>query len=106
MGQTLTCYRKHENPTAVKSGGYRIGMGQDDITDAVLAATKKIIENNEGLFNVVSLTFACEDLPKLNTFNNAGGMVVLYQKSGNQWVKQGQTEVSMATLNPKWVKSF
>ena len=100
MGPPLSCYSKHETPAAVKSGGYRMGMGRDDIDDAVLAATKKIIENNEGLFKVVSLTFACEDLPKLNTFNNAGGMVVLYQKSGNQWLKQGQTEDIFDTLNP------
>ena len=99
MGQLLSCYSKHEKKAAVKPVGYRMGMGHD-IDDAVLAATKKIIENNEGLFKVVSLTFACEDLPKLNTFNNAGGMVVLYQKSGNQWLKQGQTEDIFDTLNP------
>ena len=105
IGDNLTCFRKHENQGAVMSGAGRMGMGRD-LDDAVLAATNKSIENNAGLVNVVSLTFACEDLPNLDTFTRTDGMVVLYQKSGNQWMKLGQTEVIMDTMNPKWVKSF
>ena len=105
IGDNLTGFRKHENQGAVMSGAGRMGMGRD-LDDAVLAATNKSIENNAGLVNVVSLTFACEDLPNLDTFTRTDGMVVLYQKSGNQWMKLGQTEVIMDTMNPKWVKSF
>ena len=87
------------------SGAGKMGMGRD-LDDAVLAATNKSIENNAGLVNVVSLTFACEDLPNLDTFTRTGGLVVLYIKSGNKWMKIGQTEVVKDTMDPKWVKSF
>ena len=81
IGDNLTCFRKHENQGAVMSGAGKMGMGRD-LDDAVLAATNKTLENNAGLVNVVSLTFACEDLPNLDTFTRTDGMVVLYQKNG------------------------
>ena len=81
VGDNLTCFRKHENADAVMSGAGKMGMGRD-LDDAVLAATNKTLENNAGLVNVVSLTFACEDLPNLDTFTRTDGMVVLYQKNG------------------------
>lgn len=105
VGDNLTCFRKHENAEAVQSGASRMGMGRD-LDDAVLAATNKTIEAQSGLVNVVSLTFACEDLPNLDTFTRTDGMVVLYQKSGTVWNKIGQTEIIWDQLNPKWVKSF
>ena len=70
------------------SGAGSFGKGRD-LDDAVLAATNKSIENTAGLVNVVSLTFACEDLPNLDTFTRTDGMVVLYQKNGNLWTKLG-----------------
>ena len=105
IGDNLTCFRKHGNKRAVRSGIGRRGMGRD-LDEAVLETTKKSIEKNAGLVNVLSLTFKCEDLPNLDTFTRTDGMVVLYQKSDDQWMKLGKTEVIMDTLNPKWVKSF
>lgn len=55
---------------------------------------------------VVSLSFACENLPNLDTFTRTDGMVVLYKKSGTSWQKIGMTEVINDNLNPEWVKSF
>ena len=105
VGDTLTCFRQHENSDAVQSGASRLGLGRD-LDDAVLAATNKTIANQGGLVNIVSLSFAGEDFPNLDTFTRTDGMVVLYQQSGNFWNKIGQTEVIMDNLNPKWVKSF
>lgn len=81
-------------------------MGRD-LDDAVLAATNKNIESqNGGLVNVVSLSFSCENLPNMDTFTRTDGMAVLSQKQGNLWIRLGKTEVIMDNLNPKWVKSF
>ena len=75
-GDVCTCFRKHENQTAVH-GGSRLGLGRD-LDDAVLAATNKSLQDNQGLVNIVSLTFKCENLPNLDTFTRTDGMVVLY----------------------------
>jgi len=81
VGDTLTCFRNHENRDAVQSGASKLGVGRD-LDDAVLAATNKSIQNQGGLVNIVSLSFACENLPNLDTFTRTDGMVVLYQKAG------------------------
>jgi hypothetical protein len=45
LGDTFTCFRKHENAAAVQSGTGRLGMGRD-LDDAVLAATNRSIAAN------------------------------------------------------------
>lgn len=83
-----------------------MGTGRD-LNDAVLAAVNQSINSQAGgLTNVISLSFACTDLPNLDTFTRTDGMVVLYQKTGNMWHRIGMTEVIMDNLDPSWVKSF
>lgn len=77
IGDTFTCFRSHENQAAVHGGNGKLGTGRD-LDDAVLAATNKSISNESGLVNIVSLSFACENLPNLDTFTRTDGMVVLY----------------------------
>ena len=80
-------------------------MGRD-LDDAVLAATNRSIEQNQGLVNIVALSFQCTNLPNLDTFTRTDGMCVLYKKEGQVWKELGKTEVIMDNLNPKWVKNF
>jgi hypothetical protein len=51
-------------------------MGRD-LDDAVLAATNRSIAANQGLVNIVALSFQCADLPNLDTFTRTDGMAVL-----------------------------
>ena len=95
MGPQISCGKK---PGDGKPNKSKTGHGRD-LDEAVRVAIEKEIEGDAGLFTKVSLTFACEDLPK-------GMVVVLYRKSGNQWNKLGQTEIIEGTMNPKWIKSF
>ena len=81
IGDTFTCFRKHENAGAVQSGTGRLGMGRD-LDDAVLAATNRSIAANQGLVNIVALSFQCENLPNLDTFTRTDGMCVLHKKEG------------------------
>lgn len=83
VGDTFTCFRKHENAGAVQSGNSRMGLGRD-LDDAVLVATNRIISDraNQGLVNFVALTFSCENLPNLDTFTRTDGMCVLSKKEG------------------------
>jgi len=80
-------------------------MGRD-LDDAVLAATNRGLAQNQGLVNIVTLSFMCENLPNLDTFTRTDGMCVLYKKEGNVWKDLGHTEVIMDSLSPKWVKNF
>lgn len=105
MGDIFSCMRKHENAGAVRATQSNFSVGRD-LDDAVLAATNKSIANNQGLVNLVSLSFSCENLPNLDTFTRTDGYLVFYQKIGNVYKKIGGTEVIMDSLNPKWVKSF
>ena len=104
-GDTFTCFRRHENAGATTSGSSKLGLGRD-LDDAVLAATNKSIAQDQGLVNIVTLSFKCSNLPNLDTFTRTDGMVVLYQKVGNVWKELGKTEVIMDNLDPEWVKSF
>jgi len=56
-----------------------MGVGRD-LDDAVLAATNKNIANEGGLVNLVSLSFAGENFPNLDTFTRTDGMCVLFKK--------------------------
>jgi len=106
IGDTFTCFRKHENAGAVSSGASKMGMGRD-LDDAVLAATNRVMNQGQaGLVNIVSLSFQCNNLPNLDTFTRTDGMVVLFKKEGNVWREVGKTEVVMDNLDPKWVKNF
>ena len=78
IGDNLTCFRSHENAGAVSAGG-TAGTGRD-LDDAVLAAVNQSIHANQsGLVNTISLSFACENLPNMDTFTRTDGMVVLYR---------------------------
>ena len=103
MGDQLTCFRAHENQQAF-SRGIAGGMGRD-LDDAVLAATNNAI-HGQGLSQTLRLTFACRDLPNLDTFTRTDGMAVLHEKKGSIWSMVGMTEVIMDNLNPEWVKCF
>lgn len=80
-GDVFTCMRKHENAAAVESQKQKFGVGQD-LDDAVLAATNKSINEDGGLVNIVTLSFACENLPNLDTFTRTDCMVILYAMKG------------------------
>ena len=54
----------------------------------------------------MSISFAAENLPNLDTFTRTDGIVVFSKQIGNKWQKLGMTEVIMDNLNPSWVKSF
>jgi len=56
--------------------------------------------------NTIRLSFACKELPNLDTFTRTDGMCVLFKQTGNQWMKIGMTEVIMDNLNPEWVKQI
>jgi hypothetical protein len=77
LGDTFTCFRKHENQGSVVSGGGKMGVGRD-LDDAVLAATNKNIANEGGLVNLISLSFAGVKFPNLDTFTRTDGMCVLH----------------------------
>lgn len=81
VGDTFTCFRKHENAGSVQSGTGKLGMGRD-LDDAVLAATNRSIAQNQGLVNIVALSFQCNNLPNLDTFTRTDGMCVLFKKEG------------------------
>lgn len=83
VGDTFTCFRSHENQAAVHAGG-KMGLGRD-LDDAVLAATNQSMSNDSGLVNIVTVSFACEKLPNLDTFTRTDGMCVLYQQQGRVW---------------------
>lgn len=103
IGDTLTCFREHENQEAV-GRGVATGSGKD-LDDAVLAATSNEI-NAHVLQQTLKLSFACKNLPNMDTFTRTDGMVVLFEKRGNMWQMLGMTEVIMDNLNPEWVKDF
>jgi len=105
VGDILSCFRKHQNGEAVRSSNKVMGIGRD-IDDAVLAATNKSIQADQGLVSMVSLSFSCTNLPNLDTFTRTDGMLVFYHKQGNLWKKLGVTEIIVDSLEPKWVKSF
>jgi hypothetical protein len=105
LGDNLTCFREHENAAAVSSGTTS-NTGRD-LDDAVLAAVNQSINANQtGLVNTVTLSFACQDLPNMDTFTRTDGMAVLYRQAGSGWAQIGMTEVIMDNLAPVWIKSF
>ena len=82
------------------------GVGRD-LDEAVLAAVNPSINSAAaGLVQTISLSFACENLPNLDTFTRTDGMLVFHRKVGSQWQRIGMTEVIMDNLNPSWVTSF
>lgn len=80
------------------------GLGQD-LDDAVLAATSNLIGANV-LTQRIKISFACRNLPNLDTFSRTDGMVVFYERKGNMWAMLGHTEVIMDNLSPEWVTDF
>lgn len=103
IGDSFTCMRTHQNQQAVSAGA---GVGRD-LDDAVLAAVNQSIHSAQsGLVQNISLSFACENLPNMDTFTRTDGLLVFYRKVGNQWQRLGISEVIMDNLDPAWVKSF
>lgn len=76
----MSCFRSHQNATAVQS---TIPAGRD-IDDAVLAAVNKNMEA-QGLVNTVRLSIQCKNLPNLDTFTRTDGMCVLFKQVNGQW---------------------
>jgi hypothetical protein len=100
LGDQMSCFRTHQNARAIQ-GTLTTGR---DLDDTVLAAVNQNIEAAQsGLINTIRLSFACKELPNLDTFTRTDGMCVLFKQNGNQWLKVGQTEVIMDNLNPQWV---
>ena len=104
IGDTMTCFRDHENQQAV-GRGVAVGSGRD-LDDAVLAATSDMLEGQNHLSQTLRLTFACKKLPNMDTFTRTDGMAVLYEKRGRMEHLLGMTEVIMDNLDPEWVKCF
>lgn len=105
IGDGLSCMRTHQDAGAVSAGG--IANSSRDLDDAVLAAVNQGIEAAQsGLVSTVTLSFACRNLPNLDTFTRTDGMVVLSRRLGTQWQRIGLTEVISDNLDPAWVKSF
>ena len=104
IGDTMTCFRDHENQQAV-GRGVAVGSGRD-LDDAVLAATSDMLEGQNHLSQTLRLTMGCKKLPNMDTFTRTDGMAVLYEKRGNMWTLLGMTEVIMDNLDPEWVKCF
>ena len=104
LGDSMTCMRTHQNQGAVQNAGASVGR---DLDDAVLASINQNLNSAQsGLVQTISLSFACVNLPNMDTFTRTDGMVVFYQQVGSQWRRIGMTEVIMDNLNPTWVKSF
>ena len=56
-----------------------MGTGRD-LDEAVMASINQSIDAAQsGLVSIITLSFACKDLPNLDTFTRTDGMVVLYK---------------------------
>jgi len=66
---------------------------------------KDQVENSDN-FSTIRLSFACNNLPNLDTFTRTDGMLILYKKIQSKWEQIGMTEVIFDNLDPKWVKQF
>lgn len=104
-GDQFSCFRKHENADAVRTDALNLGLGRD-LNEAVLASLNKGLDQNAGIVQMISLSFAGANFPNLDTFTRTDGMCVLYRKDGHMWRKVGRTEVIMDNLSPEWVTSF
>ena len=94
------CLATHNDTRAV--GGKQVSGTGSDLNSAVLAATN--FSPQGGLVQKLNLSFACEDLPDLDTFSKSDPFCILYKKNGNSWIKLGGTEVIHDNLNPKFVQ--
>ena len=92
------CMASHNDMQAV-GGNAKFGSG-GDIDAAVLAAANMASTAPK---QRLGLSFACKNLPNLDTFSYSDPFVVLYIKKGNIWQKLGRTEVIHDNLNPQWV---
>ena len=104
-GDAFACFRAHSNKGAVSTTTQKFGAGRD-LDDAVIAATNKSINNDAGLMNIISLSFACENLPNMDTFTRSDAMCVLFESRNGAWHEIGRTEVIMDNLNPRFVTSL
>lgn len=97
MGGKNSCMATHQDLGAV--GSTKMGQG-GDLDAAVLAAANF---SSSSPSQKLSLSFACKDLPNMDTFSLSDPFLVLYKQQGNMWHKLGQTEVIHDNLNPQWV---
>lgn len=63
------------------------------------------IQKGEFIENM-ELWFACEKLPKMDTFSLTDPMVVSFHWRDNMWYEIGRTEIIPESLNPKFVKTL
>ena len=105
IGDSLSCFREHTNVEAVGKASMSTGIGKD-LDDAVLAATENSINAANALQQTLKLSFACKNLPNMDTFSRSDGMALLQEKKGNIWKNLGFTEIVKDNLNPEWIKDF
>ena len=111
MGALAQCMTDSK-PSSSAIGAYGQAGLISDIDDAALQAIKNGIgqSSKSALKQVINLSFACQDLPNLDTFSKTDAFVILYElkQSGSRTMKQmrGRTEVIYDNLNPIYVKSF
>ena len=96
---------EHLDRGAIDAGGE--GGPGADIDEAVLAATN-LAGNNNGaeLVTKLSIGFACENLPNMDTTSESDPFVVLYKKINREWKQIGNTEIIHDNLNPQFVKKI
>ena len=75
---------QHNDMGAV-GGNAMFGTG-GDIDSAVLAAASM---QSSVPKQRLSLSFACKDLPNMDTFSYSDPFLILYKKTGSQWQKLG-----------------
>lgn len=105
-----SCTSTHLNAQSVGAQG--IAGKITDIDDAALQAIKNGIgdANRSALKQVITVSFAMENLPNLDTFSKTDAFIILYElkKQGSRIMKvrRGRTECIYDNLNPQFVTSF
>ena len=65
-----------------------------------------MVDPNASLQMQVNLFVSGRKLKDLDTFSKSDPRCILYEKRNNNWVKVGQTEQIMNTLNPDFQTAF
>ena len=111
MGALFESCTAHNNTQAIGANG--ITGNISDIDEAALQAIKNGIgdANKAALQQSVSVSFAMEDLPNLDTFSKTDAFLILYELKSNAngqktKMKIGKTECIYDNLNPNFVTNF
>jgi len=102
MGNDLSCINTKEDAGMSRLKLQAVGANSNQISDAELAG---MMDNNpmNALKQKVGLTFRCSDLPNLDRNSKTDAFCVLWDISGRQKRKIGETEVVADNLNPEFV---